>query len=255
MAQPTQRYILKSSHMLCPRVKYFVFTKEDNAPIPFIPGQFITINIETDEINPNTNKNKILHRSYSIANVPGESNQIELACAFVDGGVASNLLFNLQQGDSVNVSGPFGLFTLKEEQPARYILIATGTGVAPYRSMVQELKKRLISNANLQATVIQGVRSRAELLFEEEFASLHSTLPNFTFKACYSRESLSPAELKPYEQLGRVNHVFSELNLNPSQDIIYLCGNPNMIDDAYNTLTELGFDRKSIRREKYTFSH
>lgn len=254
MAQPTHRYILKSSHMLCPRVKYFSFAKEDNGPISFVPGQFITLNIETNEKNPNTDKNKILHRSYSIANVPSLSNQIEIACAYVEGGVASNLLFNLKPGETVDVSGPFGLFTLKEEKPTRYILVATGTGVAPYRSMINEIKNRLTEHSNLEVWVIQGVRTREELLFEEDFAALNSLLPNFTFKACYSQEKTASL-FKSYEQLGRVNHVFPELNLNPSQDIVYLCGNPNMIDDAFNTLTEMGFDRKSIRREKYLFSH
>lgn len=254
MAQPTHRYILKSSHMLCPRVKYFTFAKEDNSSISFVPGQFITLNIETNEKNPNTDKNKILHRSYSIANVPSGSNQIEIACAYVEGGVASNLLFNLKPGETLDVSGPFGLFTLKEEKPARYILVATGTGVAPYRSMINEIKNRLTQNSNLEVWVIQGVRSREELLFEEDFAELNSTLPNFTFKACYSQEK-NDSNLKPYEQLGRVNRVFPELNFNPTEDIVYLCGNPNMIDDAFNSLTEMGFDRKSIRREKYLFSH
>lgn len=241
--------------MLCARVKYFVFGREDNTPISFVPGQFITLNIETNEKNPNTDKIKILHRSYSIANIPNEANQIEIACAYVDGGVASNLLFNLKPGEIIHASGPFGLFTLKEEQPARYILIATGTGVAPYRSMLQEIKKRLNNGSSLEVCLIQGVRTKNELLFEEEFANLHDAFKNFTFKACYSREIKDNIDLKSYEQLGRVNHVFPELNLNPNQDIVYLCGNPNMIDEAYNTLTELGFDRKNIRREKYTFSH
>ncbi len=253
MAQPSQRYILKSTHTLCKGVKYFAFAREDNAPIHFVPGQFITLNIETNEKNPNTNKNKILHRSYSIANIPGETNQIEIACAYVEGGVASNLLFNLQPGESVNASGPFGLFTLKEEQPSRYILIATGTGVAPYRSMLQEIKKRLLTNTNLEVWIIQGVRTRNELLFGNEFTQLNQELPNFNFKACYSREG--SLELQAHEQLGRVHHIFPELNFNPTQDIVYLCGNPNMIDDSFNTLTALGFDRKNIRREKYSFSH
>lgn len=257
MAQPTYQYILKSSRMLCSGVKYFAFARKDNAPITFVPGQFITLNIETNEKTASGEKNKILHRSYSIANVPNQTNLIEIACAYVEGGVASNLLFNLQPGDSINVSGPFGLFTLKEEKPARYILVATGTGVAPYRSMLQEIKQRLQTHPNLEVIVIQGVRIREELLFGDEFANCSTELPNFTFKACYSREqqNLQAADLKPYEQLGHVQTVFPELNLNPSQDIVYLCGNPNMIDDAFNTLTALGFDRKSIRREKYLFSH
>jgi len=247
MAKPTQRYILQWAKMISPQVKYFGFTLEDNAPISFVPGQFITLHIHSPE------KNKILHRSYSIANAPGQNNLIELACSYVEGGVASNLLFNLKPGNSIEASGPFGLFVLKEEKPARYILLATGTGIAPYRSMISELRTRLKQNPNFNVVVAQGVRSPKELLFGDDFCSLDAEFPNCTFKALYSREGKD--SLAHYEQMGHVQDIFPNLNLNPSQDIVYLCGNPNMIDDAFNELTNLGFDRKNIRREKYLFSH
>lgn len=248
MAKPTQRYILEWAEMISPVVKHFGFRREDNAPIPFIAGQFITLHIHCPE------KNKIQHRSYSIANVPEQNNTLELACSYVEGGLGSSLLFNLKPGDSIEASGPFGLFVLKgEENPSRYILIATGTGIAPYRSMINDLRNRLKQNPQLNVVVLQGVRSSKELLFGNDFCALAKEHPNCSFKALYSREQKD--NLDSYEQLGHVQDIFPHLNLNPQQDIIYLCGNPNMIDDAYNHLTSLGFDRKSIRREKYSFSH
>jgi ferredoxin-NADP reductase len=245
MAHPTRRLIVKWTKLITPMIRHLGFVPEDEQPIPFKAGQFITLNIE--------GPTKILHRSYSIANMPGD-NTLELACAYVEGGVATKLLFGLKPGDTVSVSGPFGLFTLKEERPLRYVLIATGTGVAPYRSMLKDLQDRF-ENAHpeLNVALVLGVRNPSELLFGEEFAQLAKKQPQFKFYACYSK-ALSESPVS-FERLGRVQVVFNELSLNPENDIVYLCGNPNMIDENFALLTEMGFDKKAVRREKYAFSH
>ena len=243
MAQPTHTYKLKWSKMTTPMVRHLAFVREDGEPILFTAGQFITLNI----MGPT----KILHRSYSIANAPAMDNPLELACAYVEGGVATNFLFNMQPGDTVEASGPYGLFVLKDEQPTRYVLIATGTGVTPYRSMLNNLSHR-INTHSLQVELLLGVRNPSELLFGEEFAAFADQHEHFRFSACYSRHE---EPLKSYEYKGHIQDQFEKLQLNPTKDIVYLCGNPNMIDDAFAILTEKGFDRKNIRREKYLFSH
>ncbi len=245
MAQPTHRYILQWSREIAPGVKHLGMTREDEKHLPFIAGQFLTLHI----FDPN--RSKILHRSYSIANAP-ESNILEIACAYVQGGVASNFLFSLKPGDIIDASGPYGLFILKDEQPKRYILVATGTGITPYRSMLVELRNRLQARPESKVIIVQGVRKSDELLFGQEFVDTSKSHPNFHFYACYSRgNNIEHA----YERKGHVQDTFEELNLNPAEDIIYLCGNPNMIDDAFAVLTQKGFDRHNIRREKYVFSH
>ncbi len=249
MAQPTHRYLLKWSKCVTPKVMHLCLVREDEAEVPFVAGQFITLHIESP-----SDKSKILHRSYSIANIPGKNNEVEIACSFVEGGVASQLLFNLKPGEALQVSGPYGIFTLKEEAPTRYLLIATGTGVTPYRAMLDELQKRLLQNPSLETKIILGVRTQKELLFAEEFIRFSEKHANFKFFACYSRESES-LNLQHFERRGHVQDLFPELNLNPGQDVVYLCGNPDMIDSAFTALTGLGFDRKSVRREKYLFAH
>lgn len=248
MAQPTTTYLLKWSQKITPNVMHLAFEREDAAPLTFKAGQFITFQIASPQ-----DPAKILHRSYSIANIPGKSNVIEIACSYVEGGVASQILFNMKPGDSIQASGPHGLFVLKEEMPARYVLIATGTGVTPYRSMLDELQTRFQSQSNLKAVVILGVREKKDLLFGEDFIQFANQQPNFTFSACYSRENNTT--LQPFERKGHVQDLFPELALDPAQDLIYLCGNPFMIDQSFATLTALGFDKKSIRREKYLFAH
>ncbi len=246
MAQLPQRYILQWSKLIAPKVKHLAFTREEGTPLPFKAGQFMTLNIP--------GPTKTLHRSYSIANRPGKDNLVEIAISYVEGGVASELLFNLKPGDSVMATGPYGLFVLKEETPKRYVLISTGTGISPYRSMLDEIQERLKeTQKDLKVVVVQGVRNQAELLFGDDFITFANTNPNFTFYACYSRETKTA--LAPYERLGHVQTVFKELTLDPEHDIVYLCGNPFMIDDTFAQLTAMGFDKKNVRREKYGFSH
>lgn len=245
MAHPARRLILKWTKLITPLIRHLAFVAEDNQPLPFKAGQFITLNIE--------GSNKIIHRSYSIANCPNDE-LLELACAYVEGGVATKLLFGLQPGDMISASGPFGLFVLKEERPMRYVLIATGTGVAPYRSMLKDLQTRFeTTHPELKVALVLGVRNPTELLFAEEFVQFAKTQPQFEFYACYSKTI--PDNPAPFERLGRVQAIFNDLSLNPKNDIVYLCGNPNMIDETFTALTEMGFDKKNVRREKYVFSH
>lgn len=248
MAQIVHPYVLQWSKMIAPKVLHLSFEHVDKTPLPFIAGQFITLHIP--------GPTKVLHRSYSIANAPNQGTSIEMACSYVEGGVASELLFNLKPGDIIHAAGPYGLFVLKDEQPTRYILIATGTGVTPYRSMLKEIKQRL-NNSNtsapLKIALILGVRHEAELLFKDEFLQFAAAEPNFEFYGCYSREENK--NLNTFERHGYVQTVFDELKLDPLNDIVYLCGNPNMIDQTFELLTAQGFDRKSVRREKYLFSH
>lgn len=244
MAQPTHTYKLQWSKMATPLIKHLSLVRVDGTPIPFVAGQFITLNI----MGPT----KLVHRSYSIANTPSTNGSVELACAYVEGGIATNFLFNMQPGDTVEASGPFGLFVLKEEQPKRYVFIATGTGVTPYRAMMHDIQNR-ITTSPIQVELLLGVRNPSELLFGDEFVQFAAQHPErFRFSACYSRHE---ASLKAHEHKGYIQDQFEQLKLHPEHDIVYLCGNPNMIDDAFKLLTEKGFDRKQIRREKYAFAH
>jgi len=249
MAQITYTLKLIEAKQLTPSVKHFVFEREDGTIPRFQPGQFITLHIPTTE-------GKKVHRSYSLANAPSEENRLELSAAYIEGGIASTLLFNLKPGGTVTAIGPHGLFVLKDEKPPRYILVATGTGVTPYRSMLTSLEKRLRDATHpLTVELILGVRTREDALFKSEFLAFAKANPQFRFRIAYSRETGEGLDPN-FETTGHVQQQFKHLSLNPTQDIIYLCGNPSMIDEAFSLLTEQhGFDRKAIRREKYAFAH
>jgi ferredoxin-NADP reductase len=233
--------ILEESYMITSKVKHFIFNSESSPDFNYLPGQFITIHFEYE--------GKSLKRSYSIANEPKKNNRIEFAAGFFEGGPGTELLYNLQPGDTININGPFGRLILKDNVPGRYILVATSTGITPYRAMLTELGKRLEQHPELKVVVVQGVQKRDEILYATEFQNFANRYPQAVFIPCLSREQ--PQELQPNEICGYVQLAFPQLNLNPEQDVVYLCGNPGMIDDAFNYLKDQGFAMQNIIREKY----
>lgn len=232
---------LEEAFMISPNVKHFIFRANLSPAFDYLAGQFITIHFE--------HEGKMLKRSYSIANVPTQNNRIEFAAGYVEGGPGTQLLFNLAPGDTIHINGPFGRLILKEDVPRRLILAATSTGITPYRAMINELKTRLRQQPELKVVILQGVQRREDLLYTDEFLLLAQEFPQVTFRAHLSRENQE--NLLPHEHKGYVQLAFPELNLNPQEDLVYLCGNPGMIDDAFNDLKERGFAMQQIIREKY----
>lgn len=230
---------LKASYMITPNVKHFIFTLPQNHAFNFIAGQFITLYFN--------NENQKLHRSYSIANSPETSGVIEFAAGYIQDGPGTTFLFNLKPGDTVDANGPFGRLTLKEPAPKRYVLVATSTGVTPYRSMLPQLTQ-LLHETPLELVLLQGVQNREDILYHEEFKAFACQHQRVIYKACLSREK-SP--LLDFEEPGYVQDTFSKLNLSPNTDLVYLCGNPKMVDDSFEWLKTQGFSIQQIVREKY----
>lgn len=231
---------LKNRTQISDTVSHFCFTMGDE-PVPeYIPGQFITIHIN--------HQGKDLKRSYSIANT-APNHEIEFAASFVPNGPASELLFNMPIGDILTVSGPYGRLILKDEPVTRYILIATSTGVTPYRAMLRALSEKCKQDPALEVVIIQGAQYRSHVIYQGEFLEFTNAHPNASFYTALSRET--DDHLASHEKKGYVQSVLESLHPNPEQDLVYLCGNPEMIDDAFEQLKTLSFDPKNIRREKY----
>ncbi|MCI0401469.1 MAG: FAD-binding oxidoreductase [Gammaproteobacteria bacterium] len=236
--------VLRSARMVTPRVRELSLVREDSQPLEYVPGQFITMHLPFD--------GQTLLRNYSIATIPGGTEAIEIAAVRVEGGRATRLLFEMLPGDRVETTGPFGRFVLRDDPPARYVLVGTGTGVTPYRAMLTELGRRL-AERHFSAVLLLGVRGPDELLYGQNFIDFAEQHPGFRFQACYSRTM--PELPAPYERKGYVQDTLVELDLDPNMDIVYLCGNPNMIDTAAVTLRAAGFPTPNIRREKYVSSN
>ena len=239
MAIPTFNAELAWRRQETPRVLHLGFRRADGEPLDFVAGQFVNIHFETPEGGT--------HRSYSVANPPGTSDVFEIAMAPVAGGLATEALSGMAQGDIIPVSGPYGRFVLRDDPPCRYVLVGTGTGITPYRAMLPELARRL--EHGYSAHVVLGVWSREEALFGSDFIEMAQGHARFEYSACYSRDM--PADPGPGERRGYVQRAYESLGLDPASDIAYLCGNPAMIDESVEILKGLGFDLRQLRREKY----
>lgn len=235
--------------MLAPVVRHLVFERADGQPFAFVPGQFIQIHFDTAEGRPTK-------RSYSVATIgSGDATpiaQIEIAVSYVDGGAATALLGNLAIGQSVAASGPYGRFCLMEaDRNRRYILVATGTGVTPYRAMLPLIANSAHARA-VEFALVYGARSEVELLYADEFDAFAAATPGFSFHACLSRSPRSVP--RPHDRSGRVHGTITALEPDAQHDIAYLCGNPDMVDQAFAQLKEAGLSVAHIRREKYISS-
>lgn len=236
---------LKWSEMMTPKVKHFAFEHANGEIISFTPGQFISVHFTKDD--------QELKRSYSIASIPNDNHLIEFAAGYTKHGPGTEFLFDLQPGDCVRTSGPFGRLVLRpDETPKRYVMVATSTGVTPFRTMLPNFE-HLLNERDMDIEILLGVRSREHLIYTDEFLNISQKQPRFRFSAFFSQGH--DTDLAEYEHRGYVQTAFDALELNPDQDIVYLCGNPNMIDDAFNKLKELGFGPHGVRREKYISPH
>jgi len=94
-----------------------------------------------------------------------------------------------------------------------------------------------------------GIWRRDEALYADEFLAIANKHQDFRFHACYSREM--PDDVASHEYHGHVQARLGQLALNPEKDIVYMCGNPDMIDQVLAECKEQGFPIAHLRREKY----
>jgi ferredoxin-NADP reductase len=240
---------LVDSFMLAPTVRHLAFERADGEPFTFRAGQFLQVHFHYEDGKPTK-------RSYSVATVGDGSDapvqRIEIAVSYVEGGAATELLGNLEHGQTIEASGPYGRFCLMDaDQNRRYVLVATGTGVTPYRAMLPHLA-RAITERGCEVVLLYGARNETELLYGEEFEAFAREHPGFTFHPCLSRGARP--DPRPNDRLGYVQTVLPDIEPDPEGDIAYLCGNPNMVDASFAALKEAGLPVPRIRREKYISS-
>lgn len=239
---------LADSYMLAPSVRHMAFERADGAPFAFTPGQFVQIHFNYDDGKPTK-------RSYSVGTIGDGANvvqRLEIAVSYIEGGAATRLLGELEHGGNVDASGPYGRFCLMEaDANQRYLLIATGTGVTPYRAMLPRIEK-LIRERGCSFVMLYGARTEQELLYGEEFDAFAREHEGFDFHPCFSRGARDAS--RAHDRLGYVQKVLPEFEPHAERDIAYLCGNPDMVDAAFTVLKEAGLPIQHIRREKYVSS-
>jgi CDP-4-dehydro-6-deoxyglucose reductase len=202
--------------------------------LPYLPGQFVSFTHEID--------GKKITRAYSTASPPCR-NQFELCLNRVEDGLFSPLLFAMNPGECLDMKGPLGHFTWKEPVHDS-ILVATGTGIAPFRGMLQSYLAT--AGADRQITLVFGIRYEHSIMYRDEFEAMELQYPNFRFMPTLSRADESWTGRRGHVQ----EHVFEVLGERRDMDV-YICGMKAMVDDVRARLKGLGFDRKQIIFEKY----
>ena len=218
---------------IAPEVRHFIFEASEVDQLHFKPGQFVSLK--------ETLNGKPITRPYSIVSEP-DGNRFELCLNLVHGGVFTPHLFALQPGDTVEMSAPLGFFVVRD--PAKDALfIATGTGIAPFRSMAPGY---LTHPQAGQLTLLFGVRHEHTIYYRGDFDALARAHPNFRFWPTLSRADVSWAGLT-----GHVQHHLPQALAGRTDLDVYICGLKAMVDDVRGILKELGFDRKQVIFEKY----
>ncbi|MCO6495970.1 MAG: oxidoreductase [Bacteroidetes bacterium] len=229
--------VIRSVIDLSPSVKHYIVEVNNQNTFDFIPGQFVIISFP--EIH-----HAFPYRSYSIASAP-EKNTFELCVVLKEDGAASPLLFHMYEGNELRFSAPQGKFVLPEEIEGKtFCFICTGTGVAPFRSMIQYMVKHKLPFEKIY--LIFGGRKQEDLLYRDEFEALAANDNRIEYIPVLSREEwqgykgyLHQVYLNKPEFTGKENMQF------------YICGWSGMVKEAKNNLKEMGYSRKEIKFELF----
>ena len=235
-APPWQKGIVTKIEDETYNTKRFWIELPETPSFDFAPGQFVTLDLP---IHDKPNKR---WRSYSIASWP-DGNVIELLIVLLEGGAGTTWLFNnVAIGSELTLRGPQGVFTLPDEIDRDLFFICTGTGIAPFRSMLNHIKLHNTPHKNLY--LIFGTRAQRDLLYYQELKELQKDIEGFEFIPTLSREEWDGC-------CGYVHAVYEKLCCDKPPAYFYLCGWKAMIDEARKRIVDLGYDKKAIHLELY----
>ena len=222
----------------------------DAAAAAFRAGQYRAIGLPVD--------GRLVQRPYSLASAPDETGDLEFLVRLVPAGSLTPSLWRLRPGDRVRLGPPKGLFALDDGDPRQHLLLATGTGIAPLRSMLASLLPRRAARTesgqlDRPPIVVHGVTSTPELAYRDQLERLASE-GTIVYVPVISRPA-DPANNGWCGLTGRLDGIIGRIagdaRIAPSSTIAYLCGNPAMIAAVEPRLAELGLPEDAIRSEHY----
>ena len=248
-----QRKLLLSDSAQCYHLEFSI---DELSYFDFAPGQFISC-VAVDD------KGKTQTRAFSIASAP-RANLLDLCVNRVEDGFFSNLLCDLEPGQTVQVHGPHGLFTLRQPLTDS-IFIATDTGVAPIRGFVEWLFPESGEDRSQGRPVwlVYGTRHETEIYYQKYFEKVAAERHNFQYLSTLSRPHEGWEGMRGDVQQHVAEIVTERSNRNGSIpgaavsesggfDIhAYICGLNNMVSSNRDQLKELGWQRKQIIFERY----
>ncbi len=240
-------------------------------PLPdFKAGQFTVLGLppesprfqysDPEEITPESEK--LILRAYSIASSSLEKQYIEFYIRLVNSGSLTPRIFAMNIGDPIWMSPKItGMFTINEiPRDQNIIFFATGTGLAPYMSM---LRSDLVCNENRKYAVMHGARNSWDLGYRSELLTVERLCHNFSYINVINQPQLEPMQWNGYT--GRVEDLWKnkiihekwKIDISPENTHIFLCGHPNMISTMIDALGNENFKEHkrnspgTIHLEKY----
>lgn len=211
-------------------------------PIRFEPGQYLTLGL----MGP---AGKLVQRPMSVSSSADRLDEYEFFIRLVEHGEFTPLLWERRVGDPINIKGPKGRFLLQPDG-RRCVFVASGTGLAPFISMIETLRDR---TQQREIHLLHGASHEHDLAWREELEGLAN---GGSFPLCYVATISRPQHNPAWRGLkGRVETVVEgELDahgMTAGDTTLYVCGNPEMITAVEQRATERGFPPEQIRKELY----
>jgi len=215
--------------------------------INFTPGQYISLELPIHE------KIKKRIRHYSIANSPSQE-ELELVIVKKPGGKGTEYLFNLPLNEEVKLGHiPSGIMTLGKNTLKNYIFICTGTGISPFKSMLEYIRENKIETGDIH--LVFGTRDKENIIYYNEMIQLEKDIPQFKYHIILSREKWNNKQGYVHSIYKKIiNDYFTQIeegNYNELDNEFYICGWKDMVRESRANLIELGFSPSQIKIEVY----
>jgi Na+-transporting NADH:ubiquinone oxidoreductase subunit F len=214
------------------------FKLSEPAEIIQRPGQYIQVQAPSPD-GP-------VFRAYSISSPAYDKNAVELMVRLVPGGIGSTYIHNLQEGDPVAFTGPYGDFYLNENPEVEIVCVGGGCGMAPMKNIIYSIYDK---HPERVCWLFFGCRTTKDIFYLEEFKELAEKHSNFNLIYALSDE-LTDGEQWDGET-GFV-HLAVDKHLEANIDRqAFLCGPPPMIDAVMRVLEDKGLAEQDIFYDKF----
>lgn len=213
---------------------------DDEEGIVFKPGQYVQLTVPKYKLTRESE-----YRAYSVASSSEATRDLELLITKVEEGAVSTYVHEyMKEGEELTINGPYGDFYLHESEKD-ILLIATGSGLAPLLSILQQIEKDKIDR---NTTLFFGARKRKDLLYYDELNALATKLQHFTFIPTLSR----PTEEDQWEgEKGRVTDLIEKYVPDKAPIEVYICGSPVMVESCDELLKKKGISAEDIFYDKF----
>jgi CDP-4-dehydro-6-deoxyglucose reductase len=241
---PTFEARLARARMLTPGVRELTFERVDGQPMPLEPGQWVSVVLPVGVA-----EEAAIKRSYSVASAPDGSPRFEIALTRVQGGPGSTWLMSLEPGTVLRFIGPQGFFTRAATNASPSLMIATGTGVTPMRSM---MRAAIAAGSRVPLWLLFGVRHDVDVVYREEFEAMARDHDFVRFEPSLSQPPEGWAGRRGYVQT-HVRELWAELeSKGAGAPHAYICGLERMVGSVRELLRkDMGLPRQQVHGERY----